>query len=180
LTDEKYKKKQNPLYSLLIKDPEKGQENLEDMVKKKMKTKIINTRKNPNKAKQIESKDTNRYELIYKSCMEYYKKSLENKKLDKIKIDEIIELGDLFYIINKARRENKKYNIEYINFLIKNNEITKKQFGPFSWFKGDSQKIGESIGKIKIETQNSLDNEGVNVFFNESTLFLILKVKKKK
>ena len=145
-----------------------------------MKTKIINTRKNPNKAKQIESKDINRYELIYKSCMEYYKKSLENKKLDKIKIDEIIELGDLFYIINKARRENKKYNIEYINFLIKNNEITKKQFGPFSGFKGDSQKIGESIGKIKIETQNSLDNEGVNVFFNESTLFLILKVKKKK
>ena len=111
--------------------------------------------------------------------MEYYKKSLENKKLDKIKIDEIIELGDLFYIINNKRRENKKYNIEYINFLIKNNEITKKQFGPFSWFKGDSQKIGESIGKIKIETQNSLDNEGVNVFFNESTLFLILKIKKK-
>ena len=62
--------------------------------------------------------------------------------------------------------------------MLKNSNIAKEKFGPFSWVKGDSQLIGEAIGNIKLETQKRLDIKGNNILFDEHTLFLILKVKR--
>jgi hypothetical protein len=168
------------------------------MDRSKTKTKIKKARKS---VSPIKSNNGERKANIYKACMRHYCEKLNNKTITEINLQDIKELGEIFYLVKIANNpieqitiwendnnnslfnasEEEKKNIckiKFINLLLKNSNIAKEKFGPFSWVKGDSQLIGEAIGNIKLETQKRLDIKGNNILFDEHTLFLILKVKR--
>ena len=141
-------------------------------------------------------------ETAYKRCMKHYCEKLNNLRIQEIKLANIKSLGQLYYIIKMANNPGEQYSylknsdnyiysedrtqeekkavskINYINYLLKNCQEAKDRYGPFSWIKGDSQLIGEAIGRLKLETQTKLDIRSSNVLFDEHTVFLILKAKR--
>jgi hypothetical protein len=216
---EKYDKNfQNPMdsfYSLLEDQNEYQREKaslplLEEKFKKSQKRKIFDKSKSKNKVDKVRKSfrcspnkinDVERKTKIYKACLRHYSNQLNNKLINEITLDNITNLGQIYYIIktvsdsikkqntnmendnnilSNVQGEEKKelYEIKYISSLIRNSIIAKNKFGPFSWVKGDSQIIGEEIGKIKLETQSLLGIKPNNILFDENTLFLLLKGKR--
>lgn len=141
-------------------------------------------------------------ETAYKCCMNHYYNKLNNLLIQEIKLANIKSLGQLYYIIKMAINPAEQYSyskdsdnyivsddrtqeekkiiskISYINYLLTNCKVVKDRFGPFSWIKGDSQLLGEGIGRLKLETQTKLDITSSNVLFDEHTVFMILKAKR--
>ena len=209
---------QNPLnssyYSLLDNSIsyERGQKRLSSIdkcFKKIQKRRVLDRSKSKNnrarksfKGSQSKPNSKERQKLIYNACMRYYSSELDNKLTSEVKLEDIIDLGQVYYLIktgsntreetsifevdnedflstNISDEEKKKiFEVKYINSLLKNSKVAKDKFGPFSWVKGDSQIIGEAIGKIKLETQNRLEIRSSNILFDKYTIFLLLKAKR--
>ena len=172
----KVMKKNKKSQSTIEKEIDKEMERRKKRKKEKLKNKIM---------KDIcqSENDGKRKTLIFKECMAFFSEKFNNKPVKNIEPNSIEELGQIFYIINYANnmasQEEKKElcQIKYINFLVNNNNISKKKFGPFSWVKGDSQIIGQTLSKMKLDDQKLLALNNSNIFFDEFTIFLILKAK---
>ena len=173
------------------------------MKRETSKTSVIKTSKKNNLPRQsIINPPINEEQKLFKFCIEHYMNELNGKLPYDINLDNIHNLGQIYYILryqifenisNKNKNENKYHFVEeknpIVEYLFKNKHICDNLFIEDNNLFRFSQFIKEFSQKIKITSQdsdilmNSIINENNNniVINEELKKYIILnKVNKKK
>ena len=169
------------------------EENFDKMKKKKILDKSIDMLSNIVSRDAISNNKINENEnsvklLKYSLCIKYYAEQFKFKEISKITLDEICSIGQIYYIIKRASKENDKFNNPFNNCRYSDDKINEEVYN-FSVVEKRTKKeetkksfIDKLIKNFRIADNNfgyfSVKPEESQILFNNCVNWKIIKEKK--